>query len=167
MNKSYVMDRALHWISALLLLLMLMMLSTQLHNVDWNIKGQLEHRQDAVEMHAIIGIILVLFTAARLLFPFVAKGSIKRVEPKSASHTLFVKLTHMALYACIFLLAGTGLLLINNYEIPLTVFGFDLSPDRDEFYSFFPTIHDVHMTLKQSMWWLIAIHFIGIMVSKR
>jgi cytochrome b561 len=167
MTKSYIIDRALHWISALLLLLMLMILSAQLHNVDWDIKGQLEHRQDAVEMHAIIGIILVLFTAARLLFPFFAKGPIKRVEPKSTRHTLCIKLTHMTLYACIFLLAGTGFLLINNYEIPLTVFGFDLAPDRDAFYSFFPKIHVVHMILKQSIWWLIAIHFIGIMVAKR
>jgi cytochrome b561 len=64
MLKSYIIDKALHWISALLLFLMLMNLSSQLHNVDWDIKGQLEHRQDAVEMHAVIGILLVLFTLA-------------------------------------------------------------------------------------------------------
>jgi cytochrome b561 len=58
-SKSYIIDRALHWISALLLLFMLMNLSTQLHNVDWDIKGQLEHRQDAVEAHPIIGMILL------------------------------------------------------------------------------------------------------------
>lgn len=167
MSKSYIIDRALHWISALLLLLMLMNLSTQLHNVDWDIKGQLEHRQDAVEMHAIIGIVLVLFTVARLLFPYFAKGPIERVAPKSKRHALFIKFTHFALYACIFLLAGTGILLINNYEIPLTVLGFDLSPNRDAFYSFFPKVQEVHMVLKQTIWWLIVIHFVGIMYAKR
>lgn len=151
MSKSYIIDRALHWISALLLLFMLMNLSTQLHNVNWDIKGQLEHRQDAVEMHAIIGIALVFFTFARLLFPFIAKGPIKRVEPKSKRHAFFIRLTHIALYTCIFLLAGTGILLINNYEIPLSVFGFDLPPDRDAFYSFFPKVHDIHMVLKQTI----------------
>ena len=166
-SKSYIVDRALHWISAILLLLMLMSLSTQLHNVDWDIRGQLEHRQDAVEIRALIGIALVLFTVARLLFPYFAKTPIKRIKPKSMRHTLFIKITHFALYSCIFLLAGTGFLLINNYEIPLTVLWMDLAPDREAFYSFFPQVHDIHMVLQQSIWWLIAIHFLGIMYAKR
>ncbi len=53
-STSYIVDRVLHWLSAFLLLFMLMNLSTQLHNVNWEIKGQLEHRQDAVEMHAVL-----------------------------------------------------------------------------------------------------------------
>lgn len=166
-SKSYIIDRALHWISAILLLFMLMNLSSQLHNVDWDIKGQLEHRQDAVEMHAIIGIVLVLFTVARLLFPYFVKTPIERIEPKSRAHNLFIKSTHFMLYSCIFLLMVTGILLVNNYEIPLTVFSIDLAPDRAAFYSFFPKVHEIHMILKQVIWWLIAIHFAGIMYAKR
>ncbi len=167
MLKSYIIVKALHWISALLLFLMLMNLSSQLHNVDWDIKGQLEHRQDAVEMHAVIGILLVLFTLARLLFPYFVKTPIKRIEPKSRGHILFIKTTHFTLYSCIFLLAGTGMLLVNNHEIPLTIMWIDLAPDREAFYSFFPKTHDIHMVLKQTIWWLIAIHFAGIMYAKR
>lgn len=166
-SKSYIVDRALHWISALLLLFMLLNLSSQLHNVDWDIKGQLEHRQDAVELHAVLGITLLLFTIARIIFPYLSKTSIERVNLTSKTHSIFIKLTHISLYACIFLLAATGLALINNYQIPLTVFGIELAPDKDAFYQVFPGIHDIHMVLKQLIWWLIAIHFFGIMYAKR
>lgn len=166
-SKSYIVDRALHWISALLLLFMLLNLSSQLHHVDWDIKGQLEHRQDAVELHAVLGIALLLFTIARLIFPYLCKTSIERVTPTSKKHSIFIKVTHLSLYACIFLLAATGLALINNYQIPLTVFGIELAPDKDAFYQVFPGIHDIHMVLKQLIWWLIAIHFFGIMYAKR
>ena len=166
-SKSYIVDRALHWISALLLLFMLLNLSSQLHNVDWDIKGQLEHRQDAVELHAVLGITLLLFTIARIIFPYLSKTSIERVNLTSKTHSIFIKLTHISLYSCIFLLAATGLALINNYQIPLTVFGIELAPDKDAFYQVFPGIHDIHMVLKQLIWWLIAIHFFGIMYAKR
>ncbi len=166
-SKSYIVDRILHWVSAFLLLFMLMNLSTQLHNVNWEIKGQLEHRQDAVEAHALIGITLVLFTFARLIFPYLSKSKIPRVEPKTKNHAFFIKLTHIALYSCILLLAATGIALINNYEIPLTVLGIEIAPDKQSFYSSFPKIHDIHMVLKQTIWWLIAIHFVGIMYAKK
>ncbi|WP_203219222.1 hypothetical protein [Pseudoalteromonas sp. S16_S37] len=39
LSKTYLMDRGLHWVSALLLLYMLMVLSSQIHYVDWQIKG--------------------------------------------------------------------------------------------------------------------------------
>jgi len=166
-SQSYIVDRALHWLGALLLLFMLMNLSSQLHNMDWDIKGQLAHRQDAVEIHAVIGIALVLITLARLIVPLFTKTPLPRTVPKSVKHALFIKVTHYALYACIFLLAVTGLALINNYEIPLTVYGVDIAPDEVNFYDIFPPIHQFHMLLKQAIWWLIAIHFVGIMWAKR
>ena len=165
-NKAYIIDRVLHWISAFLLLFMLMNLSTQLHNVDWEIKGQIEHRQDAVQLHAVIGIILVGITIVRLCFSSFANSRIKRIIPKSRKHAIFMSVTHIALYTSIFLLAATGLVLINNYEIPLVVFGIEFPPNRDAYYGLFPTIHGIHMFLKQSIWWLIAIHFAGVIAKK-
>lgn len=167
MSKTYVIDRTLHWISALLLFVMLMYLSAQLHNVDWQIKGQLEHRQGAVETHAFIGIVLLLVTLARLFLPVLVNTPIKRIELKSSRHALIVKLTHIALYLCIFLLVATGLLMINNYEIPITLLSVELPPNKDMFYSFFPAVHEIHMILKQTLWILIALHFAGIMYAKR
>ena len=166
-STPYIIDRALHWIAALLLLFMLMNLSTQLHNVDWDIKGQLLHRQDAVEVHALMGITLLVVTFLRVIFPYLTKTRLPRVIPKSAKHAAFIKITHIAMYICIVMLVVTGVLMINNYEIPLTMLGVELPPDRDAFYAVFPQIHQVHMLLKQSIWWLIGIHFIGIMYAKR
>ncbi|MFZ8201849.1 cytochrome b/b6 domain-containing protein [Alteromonas portus] len=166
-SKTYFLDRALHWSGALLLLFMLMSLSSQLHNVDWDIKGQLEHRQDAVEIHAVVGLILLVLTLARIIFPYFAKGHIPRVVPKGPKHALFIMVTHIAMYICIVLLVVTGLIMVNNYEIPLQIYGFDLSPSKESFFEFFPKVHAVHMLLKQAIWWLICIHFIGIMYAKK
>lgn len=166
-SKSYIIDRALHWIAALLLLFMLMNLSTQLHNVDWDIKGQLLHRQEAVEVHALAGFALLAVTLFRILFPFLTKTPLPRVEPKSPKHGFFIKTTHMAMYLCIVMLVVTGVLMVNNYEIPLTILGVELSPDKDAFYGVFPKIHQIHMLLKQAIWWLIGIHFVGIMYAKK
>lgn len=166
-SKTYAIDRGLHWVAALLLLFMPMNLSTQLHNVDWDIKGQLIHRQDAVELHATVGVLLVLITLARIAFPALVRIPLPRVVPKSTKHAGFIKVTHLALYLCILGLFATGIAMVNNYEIPLTIYGIALPPDRQNFYAVFPDIHAVHMMLTDSIWWLIAIHFVGIMYAKR
>lgn len=166
-KKAYYTDRLLHWVSAFLLLFMLLNLSSQLHNVDWAIKGQLEHRQDAVEMHAFVGITLILFIFARLIFPLVVKSHVKRIEPKTRLHAGFIKVTHLALYVCIILLVTTGIVMVKNYEIPLTIIGIDISPDKNAFYSVFPKFYEIHMVLQEVIWWLIAIHFAGVMYAKR
>jgi cytochrome b561 len=166
-SKSYIIDRALHWIAALLLLFMLMNLSTQLHNVDWDIKGQLEHRQSAVEVHATIGVILLVFTTMRLAFPHITKGKIPRVEPRTTKHGVFIKVTHIALYLCIFSLGVTGIVMLNNYEIPLEIYGMDFQESKNSFYQVFPKYHEIHMMLTSTIWWLIGIHFVGIMYAKK
>jgi len=71
------------------------------------------------------------------------------------------------MYLCILLLAATGIALINNYEIPLSVLGIEIAPNRESFYDIFPKIHEIHMILKQTTWWLIGIHFFGIMYAKK
>ncbi|MDF2177369.1 cytochrome b/b6 domain-containing protein [Aliiglaciecola sp. CAU 1673] len=170
-SKTYIIDRTLHWFSALLLLFMLMSLSSQLHNVDWDMKGQLEHRQEAVEIHALIGMVLVLLTLLRIVLPYLTKTKTKteipRVKPKSTKHAWFIKITHLALYVCIFGLVATGLMMFNNYEIRLSLFGMAFEPSRDNFYQVFPGFHDLHMQHRDAIWWLIGIHFVGIMVAKR
>ncbi len=166
-SKSYIIDRALHWSAALLLLFMLMNLSTQLHNVNWDIKGQLEHRQAAVQTHAVIGLILLALTFTRIIFVKFTGTALPRVVPKSPRHALFIKFTHFSMYLCIGLLALTGMVMINNYEIPLHVWGIELSPSPATFFETFPQFHDVHMLLKQAIWWLIGIHFVGILYAKK
>jgi len=166
-NKAYVFERVLHWLSALFLLFMLMNLSTQLHNVDWDIKGQVEHRQDALEWHGTIGVVLLVLTLVRIIYPFLSKASIPRVIPTSSKHAAVIKVTHLALYLCIFSLVVSGLAMFNHYEIPLVLFGVEVAPNKPGFYDVFPKIHQIHMLLRDVIWWLIGIHFIGIMYAKR
>ncbi|BDX06039.1 cytochrome b/b6 domain-containing protein [Planctobacterium marinum] len=166
-SKIYIVDRVLHWVSAFLLLFMLMNLSSQLHHANWDIKGQLLHRQDAVEIHAIMGIILVVLTIGRIVYSHLSKPRLNRVQPKSIWHQRFIQITHVALYICIFSLVATGIAMINHYEIPLTIYGIEFSPDKEGFYDTFPSIHSIHLQLREAIWWLIAIHFVGIMYAKR
>lgn len=167
MGKAYIFDRVLHWLSAALLLFMLMNLSSQLHNVDWDIKGQVVHRQDAVEIHATIGLILLIVTLARIFYSMFNKAALPRIQPKGPKHAAFIKVIHLALYFCILGLVVTGLVMFNNYEIPLSLFGIELQPSKQDFYSIFPDIHRIHMLLRNTIWWLIGIHFVGIMYAKK
>ena len=166
-SKSYIVDRGLHWIAALLLLLMLTNLSSQLHNMDWEIKGQLLHRQEAVESHVLMGVTLFLITLLRIVYPYLIKTKLPRVQPKSKNHEWFIKVTHLALYLCIGLLVVTGSLMLSKYEVPLSIMGVDIPPDKEAFYGTYPQIYKWHMLLKQSIWWLIGIHFVGIMYAKK
>jgi len=54
-KRSYVIDRVLHWSSSALILFMLLMMGSQVHNTDYRIKGAIEHKQDAIEVHFIMG----------------------------------------------------------------------------------------------------------------
>ncbi|MCV2883208.1 cytochrome b/b6 domain-containing protein [Aestuariibacter sp. AA17] len=166
-TNTYIVDRALHWSAALMLLFMLLNLSSLLHNIDWDIKGQITHRQEAVEIHALVGILLLVVTFVRIVMPFVSKEKIPRIKPTSTAHKVFIQATHIALYSCITLLVLTGIIMINNYEIPIHIFGFVVGDNKEAFYDFFPKVHAIHILLKDSIWWLIAIHFVGIMYAKK
>ena len=166
MSKPYIIDRALHWISALLLLYMLLNMSAVLHTVDWTIKGQIEHRQDAVASHAFAGVLLLIVLLARIAFARFNKADIPRVAPKSPRHKLFIDVTHVLLYVCIFVMMATGLAMVNSYEIPLHIMGIEIAANKPDFFELFPTLHDVHMLTRTAIWWLIAIHFVGIMRAK-
>ncbi len=166
-SRSRILDRSLHWISAVLLLLMLMTLSSQLHQVNWEVKGQLAHRQDAVELHAIMGLMLVVVMLIRLIFPLLSSVPMVRMQPTSATHGFFIRLTHSALYVSILGLAVTGLMMVNNYEIPLMVAGISIAQDKQAFYANFTQWHEIHMILKQVMWWLIGLHLAGVLYAKK
>ena len=164
--KPYILDRVLYWLTVLLLLFMVN-LTTQIHYTNWEIKGQILHRQDAVEFHASVGLILLLITFLRLVLSWTMKSKLPRTPAKSPLHGRFVKVFHFAMYSSLFLLILTGLGLVNNYEIPLTIYGAELIPVRADFLQVFPTLHEIHLHLQTIFWWLIAIHFIGFLYSKK
>ena len=167
MNKAYLIDRVLHWMSAILLLIMLLNLSAELHTVDWTIKGQVEHRQDAVEKHGSLGLLLFVILLARILWGYVFRASIPRLAPKSLRHKRVTQIIHFTMYGILFLLLITGVLMIGRYELPLSVYGISFPADKAAFISTFPEIHQIHMFAREAIWWLIALHFVAVMAAKK
>jgi len=164
--KPYIVDKVLHW-SIVLMLLFMLNLSTELHYTNWEIKGPLLHRQEAVQFHAMVGIIVLLFIIVRAIFTHVMRGNIPRLPPKNNKHALFIKVIHVGMYFCLLALVFTGIGLINNYEIPLSIYGIELTPVRENFLKIFPTLHDIHLVLQNVFWWLVAIHFVGFIYAKK
>ncbi|KZN55816.1 hypothetical protein [Pseudoalteromonas luteoviolacea] len=53
-TQHYIVDRSLHWLAACLILFILMKMSAQIHTINYQIKGQVLHRQDAIQTHALM-----------------------------------------------------------------------------------------------------------------
>lgn len=162
----YIIDRVLHWLTVLMLLLMLN-LSTQLHYTNWQIKGPVLHRQEAVEFHASVGLIILFITLIRAFYIKAKGANIPRLPAKSKRHRTFIKGIHIGMYSSLLAIVFTGLGLINNYEIPLSVYGVDIVPVKQDFLDVFPSLLEVHLALQNVFWSLVAIHFIGFVLSKR
>jgi len=164
--KPYIVDKVLHW-SIVLMLLLMLNLSTELHYTNWEIKGPLLHRQEAIQFHATVGILILLIVISRVVFTQIMRASIPRIAPKSGKHAKFIKIIHVGMYSCLLALVFTGIGLIINYEVPLSIYGVELTPIREDFLKVFPKLHDVHLILQNVFWWLVAIHFAGFIYSKK
>ena len=166
-TKEYIVDRVLHWVSALLLLFMLLNMASVIHNVDYKIKGQVEHKQDAIELHATVGAFLIICLIARIIWVKLYETRIPRTHMKTNRHELFVKVTHFFMFVLPLLLVTSGVAMAINSNIPLSIFGFDISPNKEGYREFFHVAHNAHLNLITAIWWLIGIHFVGILISKR
>lgn len=167
MNKLYLTDRILHWLSAVLLLMMLLNLSAELHTVNWTIKGQTEHRQDAVQKHGSIGLILFVVVLVRLIWGYIYREQIPRLPPKSLRHKRITQAIHGLLYTTIFILIATGVMMLAHYELPLNVYGVGFAADKAGFIDTFPVLHEIHMFARDAVWWIIGLHFVGVMYARK
>ena len=167
MSKPYIVDRALHWISAVLILYMLTNMGSQIHLVDYRIKGQVEHRQEAIEFHATIGAILLLVLIGRFLWFRLYQAQIPRSEIANKVHNRFIKLTHVLLYLVVGSLALTGLMMTFNSELNLNALGMLLSDGSGYNLQAYADFQSVHLNLITAFWWLIGIHFVGAIYARR
>ncbi len=167
MSKTHIIDRVLHWLSAILLLYMMMNMGTLIHTVDWTVKGQVEHRQEAIQDHAVMGTVLLILLIARIAWYYSNKDKIPRTVISNKKHQLFISATHWVLYLTCFALVATGFYMVANIDIPLQIFGIEFTANMDNYWQNFPAAHDIHMTLRDALWWLIALHFAGVMYSKK
>ena len=167
MDKAYIVDRGLHWISALLLILMLLTLSAELHTVDWDVKGQIAHRQEAVQQHAAMAFVLALVLVFRLVWSARFSTSLPRLQPKSPLHHYLVKVSHASLYFSITVMFVTGALMALTYDLPLSVFGAALGDEPQKYIDTFPQLREIHLFTQSLVGWLIVLHVAGAVYSRR
>lgn len=167
MSKPYLVDRIMHWVSALVILFMLMNMYSQIHTVDYQVKGQLEHRQEAIELHGAVGIFLLILLLGRLIWFKMFREEIPRQSIVKKSHNMFIKITHFLLYLAVALLSVTGFLMATNADVPITAWGINLSSGVAQDVPFYGDVRDIHLSLITAFWWLIGIHFVGAIYARK
>jgi cytochrome b561 len=65
------------------------------------------------------------------------------------------------------LLVASGVVMALNSNISLNILGFDISANMEGYREFFHVARNAHLNLIATIWWLIGIHFVGILISKR
>ncbi len=110
---------------------------------------------------------LILLLATRVLWEKMKAAQIPRTSVDSPKHRLFISTTHVLMYAIPAGLVISGLIMISNIDIPLSILGIDLEKDMQGFIDLYPVAQNVHLNLITLIWWLIGIHVVGIMYAKK
>lgn len=108
---------------------MLLNMGAQIHTVNYQLQGQFEHRQDAIETHAIAGFLLIVLLAARIGSYKLFKAQIPRQEIDKKNHKIVITVIHSLPYLTILSLAASGLAMAVNSDVPLNLLGYTFSND--------------------------------------
>ncbi|MBQ4879101.1 cytochrome b/b6 domain-containing protein [Pseudoalteromonas luteoviolacea] len=166
-NKHYLIDRSLHWFAAFLILFILMNMGTQIHNIDYRIKGQALHRQDAIETHALMALGVFGLILARLGWEKLFVNRLPRQPMRSTFHLGLVKSVHACFYLILSGLVITGLGMAINAEVVIQLFGVQLSDAISSDGRFYAKMLDIHLMLIDTLWWLIGLHFLGVLYARK
>ena len=166
-KTSYIIDRVLHWISSLLILFLLIDMGTRIHNVDYRIKGAIQHKQDAIELHVIIALLLAITLIIRIIWYQFYLHQTHKVNFNSTFHKWLVRSIHSAMYLTILILMCSGFMMLTNYEHPLTFF--DLLSFSIEGFdnTLFLDSNNWHLYFKSALYGLIFFHIIGAIYQRR
>ena len=151
----------------MLILFMLLIMGTQIHNTDYRFKGAIEHKQDAIEIHFIMGALVLLFLLIRLIWSRFLLPESRKPVFNSAMHKRFVHIVHLLMYLALFSLMATGLIMVTNYEHPLYILNFVAFSVCETNPSVFNQANELHLYLESAIYLLIATHFIGVMYSRK
>lgn len=164
-KMAYVIDRVLHWLASLFIMLMLM--GNQIHNVDYRIKGAITHKQDAIEIHVMMAAVVLIALIARFIWSRFFLPAARKPHYQSKKHQIIVHSIHTMMYLVIFSLMVTGLLMVNNYKHPLTIANLLTFSQSDVSLLLFNQANNLHLFLESAIYFLITLHLIGAMYSKR
>ena len=165
--QSYIVDRVLHWLSVAAILYLLLNMGSSIHNIDYTIKGAVQHKQDAIALHMSVGLLLFTVLVLRIIWYRFFLDKQYWLCYESNKHKWLVRLVHFSFYAALFLMMITGLVMVNHYEHPLSLFGLiEFSQQVDDRALFF-SANKWHLQFESWIYWLIAIHIAGVIYSKR
>ncbi|WP_462163889.1 cytochrome b/b6 domain-containing protein [Pseudoalteromonas xiamenensis] len=167
MNKSYLVDRLLHWAGAFLVIIMMLNMNAQIHITDYRLKGQILHRQDAVSNHALLAMIVLTLVLSRLAFNYFFPNSKVRKPIENPTHARFIAAVRIGLVLTLFGLVTTGFLMAANIDIPFNLFGIHFSEGGEKNLSSYSDIQSLHHTFMMTLWWLIGIHVIGALYANK
>ena len=142
-------------------------MGSEIHNTDYTIKGPIQHKQDAIEAHFIIGFFVFFLLFSRIIWSKFILHESRKPKFNSPTHKKIVLVVHYSMYLVIFSLIITGLLMINNYEHPLYILNFITFSTGEIIKPLFRQANEMHLYLQNVLYYLIAIHFAGAMYNKR
>lgn len=166
-KTSYVVERILHWVSALAILLLLTDMGTRIHYVDYEIKGIVQHKQDAIEVHITYALILLVAMCARLIWRKFFLHKQYQLQFSSRQHKWLVTLVHSSMYIILGGLMLTGLLMVLNYEQALNFYQLVTFSDNAVDKLAFVKANEWHLLLESSIYLLIIIHIAGAIYNRR
>ncbi|WP_369414604.1 cytochrome b [Photobacterium atrarenae] len=166
-KQTYIIDRVLHWVSSLTILFLLLDMGTRTHLIDYRIKGAIAHKQDAIELHMIMGLFLFVVLLMRLIWTRFFLHPEYQVQYQSRKHKWLVLTIHNSMYMTLLLLMCSGLFMVSNYEHPLNILGVFQFSDSGVNQSIFLSANNWHLWFESLIYFLIFIHFSGAVYNRR
>lgn len=166
-KQTYIVDRVLHWLSVFGIIFLLSDMSARIHYVDYRIKGTVQHKQDAIEIHMAVGLLLLAILLMRLVWTNFFLHEDYKPKYDQKGHRLFAKSVHFLLFSFCFLLMASGFMMVSNYTHPLHFYGLFSLSEGDITRSIFNNANEMHLFLKSSIYALIFIHVAGAVYKRR
>lgn len=166
-HTSRVIDRILHWLSAGAIIFLLFDIGFKVHTVDYRIKGAVQHKQDAIELHLLVALLLFVLLLARIVWYRFFLDASYRLKYESPKHKVATRLIHFSFYGILFLLMITGVIMVLNYEHPLNILGVIPLSESNVVRADFFNAHNWHLYFESAVYLLILVHLAGVMYSRR
>jgi cytochrome b561 len=166
-QKSRVIDRILHWFSAGAIIFLLFDIGFKVHTVDYRIKGAVQHKQDAIELHLLVALLLFTVLLARIVWYRYLLDKSYWLKYESPKHKIATRLAHFSFYGILFLLMLSGVVMVLNYEHPLNILGLINLSESNVVRAVFYDAHNWHLYFESAVYFLIFVHLAGVMYSRR
>ena len=157
---AYLIERILHWSAALLIVYMLFSMGTQIHNVDWTIKGEQLHKQDAISAHLIQGFVLVFLVLARLIWNRVFPYRDSKMVLSNNWHKYLVYGVHACMLMLLLGFIGSGILMLNHGVVPIDFLSF-VFPAQEVDQQLYFQAYNFHGLMEDTFYVLLFVHIAG------